>query len=133
VMRVQKQFLASMDKFVFFLDVRNKQKIAFFATKMILIFIFSFVILLTQIFFVFIPGYKKIEAQKTRLYDISFEVSHLLRKPVANVLGALNLIDDAELAEPDRRVVDIIRNETSQIDHIIREQSLNLEEEQLKL
>jgi len=33
VMRVQKQFLASMDKFVFFLDVRNKQTIAFFPIK----------------------------------------------------------------------------------------------------
>lgn len=133
VMDSQKQFLVSMDNFVFFLDTRNKQKITFFETKMILIFCSSFVILLTQIFFVFIPGFKKIAAQKTRLYIMSFRVSHLLRKPVANVLGALSIIDDSNFSASNRNIVNIIKNEAIEIDHIIREQSINIEEEHWKI
>jgi len=119
-----------MDNFVFFMDERNRLKISLFKIEMIFIFIVSFIILLVQVFLVFIPSFKKMTAQKNRLYQLSFDVSHQLRKPLANVLGALTLIDDDMLTMSERNLINIIRSESLKIDNIIRKQSIIIEQEE---
>lgn len=58
-----------------------------------------------------------IKEQNNRLRDIAFTVSHGLRKPVANILGLLELVEEAGT---EKQVIDLLKKSASELDQELR-------------
>ncbi|MFN7013495.1 MAG: PAS domain-containing protein [Bacteroidia bacterium] len=62
----------------------------------------------------------KIELQDKALKDISWTQSHVVRAPLANLLGLIHLLkDNRELGVNDDKLVDYISESAEKLDHII--------------
>jgi len=50
------------------------------------------------------------------LKELAFQQSHTLRARVANILGLLDILDSEKQSSESKRILDIIKNETAQLD-----------------
>ncbi|WP_290877029.1 PAS domain-containing protein, partial [Flavobacterium sp.] len=63
-----------------------------------------------------------IEQQNKTLKDISWTQSHVVRAPLANLLGLINLLkDNKKMGYTDERLIDYIGESATKLDHIIHE------------
>lgn len=63
-----------------------------------------------------------IEQQNKTLKDISWTQSHVVRAPLANLLGLINLLkDNKKMGYTDDRLIDYIGESATKLDHIIHE------------
>ncbi|MEY2630850.1 MAG: hypothetical protein RLZZ469_1747 [Bacteroidota bacterium] len=64
----------------------------------------------------------KIESQDKALRDISWTQSHVVRAPLANLLGLINLLkDNKKMGYTDDRLIDYIGESANKLDHIIHD------------
>lgn len=64
----------------------------------------------------------KIESQDKALRDISWTQSHVVRAPLANLLGLINLLkDNQKMGYTDERLIDYIGESANKLDHIIHD------------
>ena len=52
--------------------------------------------------------------------EIAFEQSHVVRLPLANILGIINLIEDTELNNETLKLLSMLKHSAGQLDDIIR-------------
>lgn len=63
-----------------------------------------------------------IEQQNKTLKDISWTQSHVVRAPLANLMGLINLLkDNKKMGSTDDRLIDYIGESATKLDHIIHE------------
>lgn len=63
-----------------------------------------------------------IEQQNKTLKDISWTQSHMVRAPLANLLGLINLLkDNKKMGYTDERLIDYIGESATKLDHIIHD------------
>ncbi|WP_295337625.1 PAS domain-containing protein [Flavobacterium sp.] len=63
-----------------------------------------------------------IEQQNKTLKDISWTQSHVVRAPLANLIGLINLLkDNKKMGYTDDRLIDYIGESATKLDHIIHE------------
>ena len=60
-----------------------------------------------------------IETQLT-LTEIAYMQSHGVRKPIANIIGLTTLLEDMELDEPVKNMVDMICQSATELDQLIK-------------
>lgn len=64
---------------------------------------------------------KAIEEQNTALKEIAWNQSHIVRAPVARLMGLINLIKEEGLKNDERaEILDFILNSAEEIDHVIK-------------
>ncbi|NDC40198.1 MAG: hypothetical protein EBZ77_01420 [Chitinophagia bacterium] len=57
----------------------------------------------------------------TRIKQMKFTQSHILRKPVANILGILNVLDRGHMPEESQHLLDQLHQSAIELDEIIKE------------
>jgi PAS domain S-box-containing protein len=62
-----------------------------------------------------------LEQQSKALKDIIFFQSHEVRRPVANILGIIQLIDKTQLTLNNREAIELLAKATTEFDNIIRQ------------
>ncbi|KEO71939.1 PAS domain S-box protein [Anditalea andensis] len=62
-----------------------------------------------------------IKKQNKILKDLIFFQSHKVRRPIANIMGSLQLIDTSELSEANKEAIDLISKATVEFDSIIKQ------------
>jgi PAS domain S-box-containing protein len=75
-----------------------------------------------------------IEDQSKRLKEIAFTQSHVIRKPVANMIGLLNLIEEENLNEENKFIFSKIQESLNELDSVIYDlvgKSVNVKGENL--
>jgi PAS domain S-box-containing protein len=60
-----------------------------------------------------------IEDQSKRLKEIAFTQSHIIRKPVANMIGLINLFESENLTEENKFILSKLQESLSELDHVI--------------
>lgn len=66
-------------------------------------------------------AYKTIDGHKERFIQIAMNQSHLIRKPLANVMGLLSLLNDTALPADAVELVDLLNQSVVELDHIIKD------------
>ncbi len=69
----------------------------------------------------------QIDSQNERFKDISWMQSHVLRAPVATIMGLLELLQDDELSGEILPIISRLKNAASSLDTIVREMSTKSE------
>ncbi|MBN7815421.1 PAS domain-containing protein [Algoriphagus pacificus] len=54
------------------------------------------------------------------LRDLAFQQSHTLRARVANILGLIDILETEQQTGESKRIIDIIKKETVQLDHALK-------------
>ncbi|MFN3316944.1 MAG: histidine kinase dimerization/phospho-acceptor domain-containing protein, partial [Raineya sp.] len=62
---------------------------------------------------------KVVENQNKVLEDIAFIQSHEVRRPVANILGLISLLDKNNLSEEQAQIIEYLEKSTQDLDEII--------------
>ena len=60
-----------------------------------------------------------IEDQSKRLKEIAFTQSHVIRKPVANMIGLINLIEKEQLDEENKYILSKLQESLEELDSAI--------------
>lgn len=63
----------------------------------------------------------EIADKNDKLSEISFLQSHVVRKPLANIMGLAGLLDATELDDKQRRISNMITSSATELDEVIRE------------
>lgn len=61
-----------------------------------------------------------ITLQNRKLKEIAFIQSHELRKPVANIIGLVQIIKGLEFSEENRKLLDLLNTSTTELDDMIK-------------
>ena len=64
---------------------------------------------------------EKIGSQHNLLGEIAFSQSHIIRRPVANILGAIEMIKTADTIAEVKELLEMLYESTAQLDTVIRE------------
>ena len=62
-----------------------------------------------------------LEKQNRQLREIAYIQSHKVRKPVANILGLMQLMDKSKMSEENQKYFDFLLQATQDLDKIIHE------------
>ncbi len=79
------------------------------------------VILLVEFFLIFIPMIQRIQRHNDKLTSIAFNQSHIIRHPLTNIMGLLQLIDKNKLDEKQATFISLMDKEAKELDKVIRE------------
>ncbi|WP_374164697.1 PAS domain S-box protein [Arcticibacter sp. MXS-1] len=60
------------------------------------------------------------EASKV-IEDIAFTQSHLVRRPLSNILGLMSILENLELSDEARGIVEMLKSSSLRLDDIIKE------------
>lgn len=65
-------------------------------------------------------AFESITAQNEKLREIAFIQSHEVRKPVANILSLLDVLEKISVEEKDKPVIEMLKRSIQQLDDMIR-------------
>lgn len=68
----------------------------------------------------FVDARSRLESANTQLSDIGFMQSHLVRKPLANILGLANLISEELRSEKAKNLCDMLSQSVIELDQVVR-------------
>ena len=86
-------------------------------------------ILLLEFLLIFIPMIQRIQRHNAKLTDIVFNQSHIIRHPLTNIMGLLQLIDKSKLDERQATYISLMDQEARELDKVIRESVSTLSKE----
>ena len=121
LIKSQAAFVAGVDKLVSTFKEDNDNDNKRFRDTSWVIHLSGVAILLVEFFFIFIPMIHRIQRHNVKLTDIAFNQSHIIRHPLTNIMGLLQLMDKSRLDEKDRKCIFLIERETKELDSVIRE------------
>lgn len=61
------------------------------------------------------------EEQQRLLEKIAWIQSHKVRKPLANILGLVDLMDKNNKSEDDKGIIDLLKTSSDELDQVVRE------------
>ncbi|MBS7563514.1 PAS domain-containing protein [Mucilaginibacter sp. Bleaf8] len=61
-----------------------------------------------------------IDERDRTLQEISYSQSHVVRKPLANILGLMQVIDTDDMTEPQQAMFDMIKQSAEELDTVIK-------------
>ena len=64
---------------------------------------------------------RKIELQNKALREIAWTQSHIVRAPLANIIGLIGLLKNKQLKEEDSKILTFISDSAEKLDQIIHE------------
>ncbi len=120
LMNEQETYLNQLDKLVVAVDAFSTNKIHRFKLFQALIMLCSVTVIILEAIFIFMPTIKRINQQNDQLKNIAFNQSHLVRRPLANIKGLLNLTNIACSEEEKDELLELIKEEANNLDDVIR-------------
>lgn len=107
-----------MDQIVNTFEADAQQKLNRLMQLEIVLAIFSLLVLVFEIFFVFLPINKKITSQNVQLREIAYLQSHEVRRPVCSILGLISLIQ--EETDPDvlAQYISLLKISTEELEEV---------------
>jgi len=66
---------------------------------------------------------KTLDENKQLFFNIAMNQSHMIRRPLANILGLLQLLEDEELPSSSQNLFDLLRTSVQELDEMIKNAS----------
>ncbi len=73
-----------------------------------------------EVVFFFLPAINRIKKQSLKFKAIAYEQSHVIRQPLANLKGLLNLMDKNEPNEDIFELITLAKAEAEKLDNAIK-------------
>lgn len=112
------KFLVIMDQIVNAFETDAHQKLNRLKHLEIVLAIFFLIILIFEIFFVFLPIYQKITLQNDQLREIAFIQSHEVRRPVCSILGLVQLMEEENDPHALAQYVALLKASTEELEEV---------------
>jgi len=125
----QEAYMRSTDLFISKLNAYSSYKIARFQQNEIAIMAGSLFIVFLEVIFIFLPAIRKIKKQSIRFKAIAFHQSHIVRQPLANIKGLLEIVDKNTITEETRQLLQHALAEAEKLDDVIKNTVYSTKEE----
>ncbi len=66
-------------------------------------------------------AYKTIDGHRERFIQIAMNQSHLIRKPLANIMGLMDLLNDTSLPADAVELLELLKLSADELDHLIKD------------
>jgi len=129
LLTTQADYIKSLDTYIVALSGNSEAKIERFRREEMLLTAFSLLIVLLEVMFIFLPAIKKIKKQSRQFRVIAFNHSHIIRQPLANIKGLLELIDDTGFNEENKEIFTMLKEEAEKLDDVIKHSIYNTSDE----
>jgi len=120
LINAQNVYLKRLDEFTNNLTGYSNTEIKSFKTKELYILVFSILLVLLQIRFIFLPAIQKIEKQNNALREISFTQAHIIRRPLTNILSLLNMTLEKKQDSYNTQLLTLAKKEADELDAVIK-------------
>lgn len=125
LLNTQADYIKALDAYIAVLTGNSEAKIERFRRDELLLTAFSLLIVLLEVIFIFLPAIKKIKKQSKQFRVIAFNHSHIIRQPLANIKGLLELVDDTSFNEETKEIFTMLKDETEKLDDVIKHSIYN--------
>jgi len=119
---IQSHFLIEMDAFVYLASANLQDDLFRFKILELAIAAVSFFLILLEVLFIFLPAYRRIQFQNEQLKVMAFQHSHVIRRPLSNILSLLYLLSKSDFRADDKYKLSLIEKEAIEIDRIVRDE-----------
>ncbi|HWB27801.1 MAG TPA: histidine kinase dimerization/phospho-acceptor domain-containing protein [Chitinophagaceae bacterium] len=115
----QSRFINQLDAFISAVTGNSNAKIEKFKAEELILTAISLAIIFLEVVFIFVPAIKKIKRQSQQFKAIAFHNSHIIRQPLANIKGLLDIIDEDSVHGETREMLQLIKSEADKLDEVI--------------
>lgn len=121
LLNAENLYLQQLDIFTEKLTGYSNNAVRNFRLTEVFILCVSLIIVFMEIRLIFVPAITKIERQNSALREISFTQSHIVRRPLANIQGLLNLTLETRNHDPyNYQLLQLAKKEAEELDALIR-------------
>lgn len=128
LLNTQSDYIRALDAYIAVLTGNSEAKIERFRREEMLLTAFSLLIVLLEVLFIFLPAIKKIKKQSRQFRVIAFNHSHIIRQPLANIKGLLELVDCNSFNEESKEIFTMLKEEAEKLDDVIKHSIYNTSE-----
>jgi len=128
LLNTQADYIKSLDAYIAVLTGNSEAKIERFRREEMLLTAISLLIVLLEVIFIFLPAIKKIKKQSKQFRVIAFNHSHIIRQPLANIKGLLELVDDTSFNQETKEIFMMLKDEAEKLDDVIKHSIYNTSE-----
>lgn len=116
----QADYIKQLDAFMAVVTGNSNARVERFKAEELILTLFVLTIILLEVVFIFLPAIRKIKKQSQQFRAIAFSNSHIIRQPLANIKGLLEIVDKASLTEETTEILLLIKGETDKLDDAIK-------------
>lgn len=125
----QSEYIRSIDALIAAINGNSNTKVERFKVEELILTLFSLTIVLLEVLFIFLPAIRRIKKQSQQFRVIAFNHSHIIRQPLANIKGLLDIVDVTKLDNETNELFTMITGEAEKLDKVIKENVYNAAEE----
>lgn len=128
LLNTQADYIRALDTYITALNGNSEAKIERFRNEEMLLTAVSLLVVLLEVIFIFLPAIKKIKKQSKQFRVIAFNHSHIIRQPLANIKGLLELVDCTSFNEESKEIFTMLKDEAEKLDDVIKHSIYNTSE-----
>lgn len=124
----QAVYVKQLDAYIAAVAGNSDSKIERFRWEEIILTICSIIIITLEVLFIFMPALRKLKRQSQQFKAIAFYQSHIIRQPLANIKGLVDLVDTERLDAETAEIFNYLQLEADKLDDVIKEIISNTKE-----
>ena len=118
----QNQFIVCIDAMILCFQNDNSNDYKSFRHISWIINLSGVLILLIEVFLIFIPMIKSIRQHDAKMTKIAFNQSHIIRHPLTNIIGLLRLIEKSKMDNAKQsKLIELCESEAQKLDDVLKE------------
>lgn len=117
----QSAYVKQLDAYITAVTGNSDNKVEMFRWQEIILTACSISIIVLEVVFFFLPALRKIKQQSRQFKAIAFYQSHIIRQPLANIKGLVDLVDTSRLDAETAEIFNYLQQEADKLDDVIRE------------
>lgn len=121
LLQMQTRYLNQLDRFIHSINGNSEKKISNFQTTEIVIMLASLAIIGLEVVFILFPAIRRLNRQNRQLKAIAFNQSHIVRQPLANIQGLIQLIRGTQSQAIKDELLLHVYGETEKLNRVIIE------------
>lgn len=125
----QADYIKVLDNYIAAVNGNSDAKIETLRRNELFLATSSLVVISLEVFLIFLPAIKKIKRQSNRFRAIAYNLSHVVRQPIANIKGLLEIVDTATLTGETTEMLRMLKAEADKLDKVIIDNVYNTVEE----
>ncbi len=125
LLKKQADYVKQLDLFIAAVNGNSDAKVERFKIEELFLTAFSLAIVIIEVIFIFLPAIQKIKKQSRQFRAIAFNNSHIIRQPLANIKGLLDIIDASKLDNETNEIFGMLKQEADKLDDVIKNNILH--------
>jgi len=117
----QDQLFKRVESMIEYLNSDNSSDYQSFRHISWILHLSGVLILVVEVFLIFIPMIKRIRQHDEKMTKIAFNQSHIIRHPLTNIMGLLRLVDKSNMDKKQLNLIKLSESEAQKLDDVLRD------------